>query len=80
MVIKGYVNDAQLTDFLHESNANELLIEHPNIVKAERHVWHESIKGPLRIRGGLFDSYSYITMPYFEKGSLLDLIMKAAQI
>ena len=56
---------------------NQALLPHPNILKATIFVDRTEVLSPLIIKGTSFMNYSLIVMPYYEQGSLLDLVMRA---
>lgn len=76
--IKVYINHA-VYEFLKEKEVNEHLINHPCIVKAEVCVSSNDVTSTLIINGHHFSHYSYIVIPYHEKGTLLDLVKKATE-
>jgi hypothetical protein len=76
--VKLYI-DYAFFEFVKEKSMNELLINHPNVVIANKCVSSAETGAPLVINHRTFTNYSYIVVPLYEKGTLLDLIKKAYQ-
>lgn len=51
-----------------------LLEEHPNVVRAFIAVRYNETQAPLYLNNKRLDIYNYLVMPYFDKGTLLDLL------
>jgi serine/threonine protein kinase len=68
--VKVYIKTA-VYDFLREKEINERLVNHPSIVIAEECVSSNDVASRFVINGHSFSNYSYIVIPYHEKGTLL---------
>ena len=76
--VKLYINQA-FFEFIKEQEVNARLINHPNVIMATKCVSKGEVNAPLFINGKSFGDYSYIVIPYHDRGTLLDLLQKASK-
>lgn len=63
-------------EFYMESEVNKILGDHHRLVKAVKIVSYEEVKFPLTLEGETYEVYAYLVFPLYEKGTLLDLILR----
>ena len=76
--VKLYV-DHTYSEFIKEKMMNESLVNHPNVIIATKCVSYDETGASLFINSKVIAHYSYIVLPFYERGTLLDLIKKAYQ-
>jgi hypothetical protein len=64
-------------EFIKEAEMNHSLYNDERLVKALQYIPYSKDTQPIIIEGVEISMYSYIKLPYFQNGSLLNLIMKA---
>lgn len=75
-VLKVYTQREQ-EDFAAEVQRNMALSDSPKIVKMTKFVQPYESMPAFAYNGVMIDFYSYIIIPLCEKGTILDLLMKA---
>jgi serine/threonine protein kinase len=72
-------NERDWREFVAESQLNARLINHPSIVKAVECIPARDIMPVVELEDEILTSYSLIVVPFCEKGTLLDFLMKAIE-
>lgn len=71
-------SEAVYGEFIHERTLNELLIDNTGIVRSFRCIDQSQVCAPFTCPNWDLEVYSFIVLEYYENGSLLDFMRKAA--
>ena len=77
LAIKVY-SETAYSEFIREKTLNELLIDNTGIVRSICCIDQSQVYAPFTCPNWYLEAYSFIVLEYYENGSLLDFMHKAA--